>query len=214
MGGLLPERLSTSSADEDTKGKRMKRSLSILEWLQAYSIYVAVMSSKFPNRIPDLMGYQSLIIEAHLECKNDCWIGYDRRFRQQAASQPDRPWAAVEPTLWNLAFAGQAKSSRCKHCFSLSHQSAECELSPELLPKTYQNTQRRLICFRWNETTGPSCPYPNCKFLHICYICARNPAITNVSHKAIHCPQQGSQQPIRPLLPPQSTPMTSAATRI
>ena len=86
MGDLLPERLSMSSADKDTKGKRMKRSLSILEWLQAYSIHVAVMSSKFPNCIPDLMGYQSLIIEAHLECKNDCWIGYDRRFRQQAAS--------------------------------------------------------------------------------------------------------------------------------
>ena len=89
-----------------------------------------------------------------------------------------------------------------------------CELSPEPLPKTYQNTQCHLICFHWNETTGPSCPYPNCKFLHICYICAHNPAITNISHKAIHCPEQGSQQPIRPLLPHQSTPMTSAATCI
>ena len=130
-----------SSADEDTKAKRIKCSLSILEWLQGYFIYVAAISLKFLNCIPNLMGYQSLIIEAHLECKNDCWIGYDCRFRQQAASQPDRPWAAVEPTLWNHAFAGQAKSSRCKHCFSLSHQSAECVSCP---PNPYQRHVKTL----------------------------------------------------------------------
>lgn len=62
MGDLLPEWLSMSSADEDKKAKRIKCPLSILEWHQGYSIYVTVMSSKFPNRIPDLMGYQSLII--------------------------------------------------------------------------------------------------------------------------------------------------------
>ena len=106
------------------------------------------------------------------------------------------------------------QSYRCKHCFSLSYQSARCELFPEPLLKTYQNTQHCLICFCWNKTTRPSCPYLNCRFMYICYICTHNQAITNVSHKAIHCPQQGSQQPIRPLLPSQSTPVTSTATHI
>ena len=40
-------------------------------------------------------------------------------------------------------------------------------------------------------------------FSYLLYtVCAHNPAITNVSHKTIHCLQQGSQQPTRPLLPP------------
>ena len=107
----------------------MKCSLLILKWLQAYSIYVAVRSSKFPNRIPDLMGYQSLIIETHLECKNDCWIGYDCRFRQQAVSQPDRPWAAVEPTLWNLDKQRVPGASIVSVCLT-SSPSVSCPPNP------------------------------------------------------------------------------------
>ena len=103
--------------------------------------------AKKPERITDLMGYQSLIIEAHLEYKNDCWIGYDCRFRQQAASQPHHPWSIIDNTLWNLAFAGHAKTSRCKYCFSLSHQSYDCDLSPELPNKCYPINQCRQICF-------------------------------------------------------------------
>ena len=36
----------------------------------------------------------------------------------------------------------------------------------------------------------------NCKYQHICY---QDPGITNVSHKAIHCPQCTSQPSIKPL---------------
>ena len=61
------------------------------------------------------MGYQALIIDAYMEYKGDCWMGYDRHFRQMTASQPDRSWASIDPTLWNLAFAGQAKTARCTY---------------------------------------------------------------------------------------------------
>ena len=96
--------------------------------------YVAVICNNQPARVPDLMGYQLLILEAYHEFRNDCWLGYDRRFRQWAASHPRTRWVAIEPTLWSLAFQGQARSSRCKHCFSLSHSSVECELSLEPHP--------------------------------------------------------------------------------
>ena len=56
-----------------------------------------------------------------------CWLGYDRGFQQQAAATPTR-WAVVDPTLWNLAFSGQAGTSRCRYCFSLSHCSSDCEI--------------------------------------------------------------------------------------
>ena len=36
----------------------------------------------------------------------------------------------IEPTLWNKAFAGQARASRCKeYCFSLAHVADNCEES-------------------------------------------------------------------------------------
>ena len=65
-----------------------------------------------------------------MEYEGDGWLGYDRRFRQTAAATPDITWAKIEPTLWNKAFAGQASSSRCKYCFSLTHRSEECDWAP------------------------------------------------------------------------------------
>jgi len=214
MAKLLPEQLGASN-DDDSKVKQKKCSISILEWLQCYSVYVAVLAKRYPERITDLMGYQSLIIEACMEYRNNCWIGYDRRFHLQTASQPNRNWATVDATLWNLAFAEQARTSRCKHCFSLSHQSTDCELSPEVPTKSSQSGTPKYICFRWNNSVTPTCSFPNCKFQHICYICAHDPAITNVLHKAIHCPQQHPvQQSIKPLFSAHNTPKSSASSCI
>ena len=166
VADLLPERLGEKQKDAH-RTKRQKRSLTILEWLQCFSTYVSVVARKHPERIADLMGYQSLIIEASMEYKGDCWAGYDRRFRQQAASRPNITWSTNDSTLWSLAFTGRAKVSRCSYCFSLSHRSADCELSPDQ-PRTSSQTTRK-IYFRWNEST---CTFPNCKYDHICYICA------------------------------------------
>ena len=120
------------------------------------------------------------------------------------------PWVLVYcglyTWLWNLAFAGQARTSRCKHCFSLAHQSTDCDLAPEPPTKTYQNSQWRQLCFCWNKVIAPTCAYPNCKYQHILYICAHDSAVTNVSHKTINCPQHTSQPPIRPIFPTESTP--------
>ena len=113
MGELLPGNLTLIDDELKQKPKHYRVS-SITEWLQGFTVYVAVLSSNQPARIPDLMGYQLLILEAYNKFRNDCWLGYDRWFRQWAAFLP---WAATEPTLWSLAFQGQARSSHCKHCF-------------------------------------------------------------------------------------------------
>ena len=56
-----------------------------MEWLQSFAVYVSV-ARKQPQRVPNLMGYQVLILEASSEYKNDCWMAYDRRFCQDATS--------------------------------------------------------------------------------------------------------------------------------
>ena len=89
-----------------------------------------VRVKKFPNKIQDMLGYQTLIVEARMEYEGDGWLGYDRRFRQTAATSPDTPWSKIELTLWNKAFAGQARASRCKYCFSLTHTAEDCDWAP------------------------------------------------------------------------------------
>ena len=62
-----------------------------------------------------------------MEYTSDTWLGYNHRFRQTLAALPGTMWACIEPTRWNIAFIGQAKSHQCKHCFSLTHNSADCD---------------------------------------------------------------------------------------
>ena len=53
------------------------------------------------------------------------WLGYDRRFRQDAAAG-------------HLAFTGAVKRSRCVHCLSLAHKSPQCNWAdtPDTPPST------------------------------------------------------------------------------
>ena len=115
MTDLLPEHLGSGTMDDKGKLKQKHKQItSITEWLKSFAVYdVAVIANKQPKRIPDLMEYQILILEAYTEYKNDCWLSYDQKFHQRAACLPHISWSTIDSTLWNLAFAGQAKSDRC-----------------------------------------------------------------------------------------------------
>ena len=164
MDELLPERLGCPMArgqeDQFSASKPKRRSVSsILEWIQCFSVYMAVISCKRPDRIQDLLGYQSLILEAHLEYAGDSWLGYDRRFRLAAAANQNTTWAVIDPTLWSLAFAGKAKAARCKYCFSITHSSVDCEWAPDSQSMKSQHVGQRPrhhICFKWNNAPGAS----------------------------------------------------------
>ena len=201
MSDLLPEHLGQAALEEDSKSKSRHHPVStITQWLQCFAVYTAVIARKHPGRVIDLMGYQILIIEAHHEYRNDSWLNYDRRFRLRVAAQPGRSWAAIDSTIWNLAFAGQAKATQCNHCFSFAHCTSRCHLNegqPEkkqvflsgCLSDSLTNRFRGCpICFKWNESKFPDCPHHNCRFEHVCYICASNPQAKSVNHKAVFCP--------------------------
>ncbi len=96
----------------------------------------------------------------------------------------------------NMAFTGQAKSRRCKFCFSLTHPSEDCDWAPtpspaqQPAPSSIRGPQRQRnlqICYSWNHSPNPICAYPNCKYQHICIYCAKDPQATNRDHKALHC---------------------------
>ena len=165
-----------------------------LEWIRCFSLYMAILSRSAPHRVPDLLSYQALIIEAQMEYPGDHWLGYDRRFRQRAAATKATKWSKVDTTLWHLAFAGRPSIARCKYCFSIAHCSKDCELVPDLPTQNPQATlsprpaplapSRRPICFAWNKDPSLGCSHRNCKFEHICYVCVRDPSIHNKNHKA------------------------------
>ena len=127
LGDLVPNHLGF----EETVGYKSKQHpiTNISEWLQPFSVYVSVIARKQPQCMPDLMGYQILMLEASNEYQGNCWLAYDRHFRQQAASLPNCKWSNIDSTIWNLAFTSQARASCCRHCFSLFHLSKDCKFA-------------------------------------------------------------------------------------
>ena len=75
-------------------------------------------------------GITDLIVKARKEYDGDGWLGYDICFHQNAAASPDICWSKIDPTLWNKAFVRQAKATRYKKCFCLTHAAEECDWAP------------------------------------------------------------------------------------
>lgn len=177
---------------------------SITEWLQCFCIYMAVVTSKSPDRIQDLLGYLAIIVEACREYEGDTWLGYDRRFRQRAAASPDSKWARIDPTLWNMAFTGHARAERCRYCFSLSHKPVDCEwapstssttpamqkATPQLTSKWTPRSRSAPVCKSWNFSLQPSCEFRNCTYQHVCLQCSKDPQAADKGYKLINCPKR------------------------
>ena len=212
MAELLPDRMGITapSGKDDKQATKSKRRqvTNILEWIHCYSIYVAVLTKKYQERIQDLLGYQALIVEACMEYNSEAWLGYDRRFRQNAAATPGTIWAKIDPTLWNKAFTGQARAQRCQYCFSLTHKSEECDwadtasssqASKPITPrpasaKPMLSTRPARICYAWNHSTDAVCPFPDCAYQHICLYYARDSQVIHKDHKALFCKRRRSNQ--------------------
>ena len=148
--------------------------------------YAAVFTLKHPDRIQDLLDYQSLIVEVCMEYICDAWLGYDHCFWQNAAASPNIAWAKIDPTLWNKAFTGQARAQRCQFCFSLTHKSEDRDRAnapstshaSESMPaststKPIPPPQTTKICYARNDSPEAACPFPNCSYMyqHICLYC-------------------------------------------
>ena len=96
--------------------------------------------------------------------EGNAWLGYDRRFRQAAAANPNMQWSKTDTDLWHLAFTGMVKRPRCVHYLSLSHKSSQChwaQEAPEMpsspMPGSWYYSQGDLkyqsngICRSWNR---------------------------------------------------------------
>ena len=104
---LLPERLGADGDNDPVKSSKKRRGVTnILEWVRCFGLYISIIAGSAPERVPDLLSYQALIIDAYTEYQGEYWSGYDRQFRQRAVVTPATSWSTMDTTLWNLAFGG------------------------------------------------------------------------------------------------------------
>ena len=95
--------------------KRLRRGpiTDILLWIECYTSMVAVLSSGFPQKTPELMAYLKTIARAHRSFSGDGWVAYDSCYRQKAAITKSLDWGQVDSTLYNETFTGRAKFKFC-----------------------------------------------------------------------------------------------------
>lgn len=140
-----------------------------------------------------MLGYQAPIVEAKMEFDGDSWLGRWQQLHQIWVRQK------IDPTPWKMVFMGQAQGQRCKHCYSLTHPSRDCDwaptqpmkqptLPPTATPRSYPWPRIPQLCYSWNHSPDPTCTFPNCKYLHSCIYCSKDPLATDKGHKVIHCP--------------------------
>ena len=182
--------------------KRKPRILVYPQWVEAFSVYVAVIGKKHPQFIPDLMAYQVLIKEASAH-GGARWLNYDREFREKAAAKKLRQWGERDPNLWAKFFSSATPNDRiCQHCGSQDHFLEDCVYSSQQTmtsrpvlgmtanqsPASMSTTAKRSMGQK--NTRGPCYPFnntgvcdrrPPCPFPHVCQNCGEG-------HPARVCP--------------------------
>lgn len=169
----------------------------LISWVQCFGVYAAVVTAKHPDRILQLLAYQTMVVREARRCGGRGWQSYDAMFRQQAAISPSIDWSKLNNSLYSTTFLQQqnGRGRSCVHCMETDHSSQECALAPVRAPR-YQNPSRESntdanneenrssknrsakVCYSWNDGR---CAVPYCRYRHICAKC------NSPSHKALHC---------------------------
>ena len=90
-------------------GRRRKRQITdIATWVEVYATYVLVLSSQFPETLPDLVSYKLFIVKNSKRFRYPSLLFYDVEYRKWAAIHCIRNWSTTNSELYSLAFTGQA----------------------------------------------------------------------------------------------------------
>ena len=78
----------TSNCDPQS-GSSRRGVPDLLSWIQCFGVYAAVVISKHPEKMKQLLAYQTMIVGEATHCGSKGWLAYDSMFRQQAILVPD-----------------------------------------------------------------------------------------------------------------------------
>ena len=175
----------------------------LLCWVQCFGIYMAVMASKHPERMRQLLAYQTLIVREARRCGGKGWLAYDSYFRQQVVGDDKADWSCLNQSLYAVTFVAQGERGKgrcCGICLESDHTEEQCALyTPPHKPTSGRRaaTERgsssdghepasfgrergagRMACFAWNQG---DCRFLACKYRHICVRCSG-------VHRIAQCP--------------------------
>ena len=195
---FLPQTHNEKSVDSCSHGKsasdpRLSKTLTIGEFITAFSIYKNIMCEAYPQRRQELDTYERDIVDMATRFGGTNFYEYHKQFAMNAAALLEQRnirinWAIRDNTLFCNLFAGH-KVLSCTLCHSLSHTEKFCELHAADVASTsttqdrYRQVDRRSdylgrkrafhqgreVCNNFNGRGG--CFRNSCKFVHVCSAC-------------------------------------------
>ena len=190
----------TSSSSSDPSSSRSRREVpDLLSWVQCFGTYVAIVTSKKPEKMRQLLAYQTLIVREARRCGGKGWLAYDSYFRQQAVGDDKADRSRLNQSLYAVTFIAQGERTRgrcCVLCLESDHAEEQCALYTPPPKQTYKKPAEkgasdgrdpgsgrgkgggRMPCFAWNQG---DCRFPACKYRHVCVRCSGD-------HRISQCP--------------------------
>ena len=151
----------TTADDTDTVVFQPRKPTKTIDcfntWFKAFSIYAAVLTVKWPNRVPELFVYQTII---NKHSKIHPWekiYGYDQSFRWEVQDNVEKSWALLDQEL----ILDEVFSSTM----------ALVEKEKERTKSNNFPFVKREICRNFNSA---KCRFGSkCKYLHKCNKCKK-----------------------------------------
>lgn len=183
---------------------RLLRSLTLNEFIIAFSKYKNIMCEVYPSRRQELDAYERDIVEMASTTRGSAFYEYQKAFSARASAlllqrNINIDWSIRDTKLFATIFAGQTVV-RCELCGSVTHATHFCSkakmgsnpYAQNTNGKTKQTTSnmdvqgRPKISFKGKEIcnnfNGPNGCHRNlCNLLHICSECKLN------NHSASNC---------------------------
>ena len=209
-------RCATEGAPPGATSRSARREIpDVLSWLQCFTLYTAVVVSRHPEKIKELLAYQAMIISEARRCGGRGWLLYDAAFRQQMTSFEAVDFGRINQSLYSTTFLayGGGRTKACTECMMADHAREECALHPNRSlpvvqlkeagraatreswraprelerPSEKKRRVRRGVCFAFNEGV---CKFgPDCRFDHQCTVCK-----VYGDHGAAQCKEEGGRR--------------------
>jgi hypothetical protein len=159
----------------------------MLSWLHCFSLYAAIITSKYPHKARELWAYQATMVSEQRRCGGCGWLLCDIGFRQQLSSVEAADSSKINQSLYTTTFLVYGgRGLFCPHCLVSDHGQEDCALHPQRAvpvvrfketgsglredwrPRTSEPRRKRPrkgACFAWNDG---QCTLQNCRFEHVC----------------------------------------------
>ena len=99
------ERRRLTSEENSGTSKGTRRAIpNLLSWLHCYSLFAAIICSKYPEKSREMWAYQATLISEANQCGGNGWHLYDAALRQQISSIEKTDFSKINQSLYFTTF--------------------------------------------------------------------------------------------------------------